>query len=74
MANSGELWKTNGALTEAVQSVFNEQRLMALPPEVRHKLLDDFCKQLVTSGHIDGERLGQMMDNLVAEITKSAAN
>lgn len=67
VANSGELLKTNGAMTEAVQSVFNEQRLMALPPEMRHKLLDDFCKQLVTSGHIDGERLGQMMDNIVVQ-------
>lgn len=67
VANSGELLKTNGAMTEAVQSVFNEQRLMALPPEMRHKLLDDFCKQLVTSGHIDGERLGQLMDNIVVQ-------
>ena len=65
--NSVELLKTNGAMTQAVQEVFNEARLMGLPPEYRAKLLDDFATQIIQTGHLDAERLEQMMDNITIQ-------
>ena len=63
--NSVDLLKTNGAMTQAVQEVFNEVRLMGLPQEYRQKLLDDFAQEIVRTGHIDSTRLSQMMNNVV---------
>ena len=64
---SPELLKTNGAMTEAVQKVFNDGRLMGLPVAYRMKLLDDFATQIVQTGHIDGTRLEQMFDNVTVQ-------
>lgn len=59
-----ELLKENGALTKAAQSIFNEARLMGLPPEYRQKLLTDWANEFVATGHIDAVRFEQMMNNL----------
>lgn len=64
---SPELLKVNGAMTGAVQEIFNEGRLMGLPPQYRMKLLDDFATQLVRTGHIDSTRLEQMLDNITVQ-------
>jgi hypothetical protein len=65
--NSVELLKTNGAVTHAAQEVFNNLRLMGLPPEYRQKLLQDFVDQFIQTGHIGADRLGQMLENLVIQ-------
>ena len=65
--NSVELLKTNGATTDAVQEVFNELRLMGLPPAWRTKLLQDFVDDFIQTGHIDAERLGQMLDRVTVQ-------
>lgn len=65
--NSVELLKTNGAMTQAVQSAFNEVRLMGLPAQYRLKLLDDFATQIIQTGHLDSTRLSQMMDNITIQ-------
>lgn len=65
--NSPTLLNDNGAMTKAVQEVFNEIRLMGLPPQYRQKLLDDFSTQLVQTGHLDSTRLEQMMDNIIVQ-------
>lgn len=65
--NSPELLKVNGAMTQAVQEAFNETRLMGLPMSYRMKLLDDFATQIVQTGHLDGTRLEQMLDNVVVQ-------
>ena len=65
--NSVELLKTNGAMTKSVQEIFNEVRLMGLPPEYRVKLLDDFATQIIQTGHLDAKRLEQMMDNITVQ-------
>lgn len=76
--NSPELLKVNGAMTQAVQEAFNETRLMGLPMSYRMKLLDDFATQIVQTGHLDGTRLEQMLDNVVVQTgldgTKTAAS
>lgn len=63
--NSSELLKSNGLMTNAVQSIFNQTRLMGLPQSYRQKLLDDFCTEIVKTGHIDSDKLSQMMDKVV---------
>lgn len=65
--NSPELLKVNGAMTQAVQEAFNETRLMGLPMSYRMKLLDDFATQIIQTGHLDGTRLEQMLDNVVVQ-------
>ena len=65
--NSAELLKTNGAVTQAAQEVFNQVRLMGLPPAWRGKLLQDFVDEFVQTGHIGAERLGQMLENITIQ-------
>lgn len=67
IANSRELLKTNGALTTAVQSVFNETRLMGVPAENRMQLAEYFANQIVSTGHIDSKRFEQMADNITIQ-------
>lgn len=65
--NSVELLETNGALTAAGQTVFNEARLMGLPSQYRQKLLSDWANDLIKTGHIDAARLEQMLDNITIQ-------
>ena len=62
-----ELLQTDGALLDMTQQVFAESRLMGLAPNVRQQLLEDYCKQLITSGHISGDVLQDVMDNVVIQ-------
>ncbi len=64
---SGELLKTNGMLTSAVQSIFNEARLMGVPAENRVQLAEYLGQQLVATGHIDSKRFEQMADKIVVQ-------
>ena len=64
LENSPQLLKTNGAMTAAVQTVFNNIRLMGLPANYREKLLKDFASEAIQSGHLDAERFEQMMNNV----------
>lgn len=61
IANSGELLKENGAMTDKVQSIFNETRLMGLPFAYREQLLKQFTDEIVKTGHIPVNRLEQML-------------
>lgn len=62
-----ELLKTNGLVTQRVQEIFNNVRLMGLPAQYRAKLLNDFAEEFIKTGHIDGTRLSQMMDNITIQ-------
>lgn len=65
--NSVDLLKSNGAMTDRVQSIFNEGRLMGLPPQYRQKLLEDFTQEIVKTGHIPAKRLSQMLDKITIQ-------
>lgn len=65
--DSANLLKENGAMTKKVQAIFNEGRLMGLPPQYRQKLLDDFTQEIVKTGHIPEKKLAQMLDNVVIQ-------
>lgn len=65
--DSVNLLKENGAMTKKVQAIFNEGRLMGLPPQYRQKLLDDFTQEIVKTGHIPENKLAQMLDNVVVQ-------
>jgi len=62
-----ELLKSNGLVTQRVQEIFNNVRLMGLPAQYRAKLLNDFAEEFIKTGHIDGTRLSQMMDNITIQ-------
>lgn len=64
---SGELLKKNGMLTSAVQSIFNEARLMGVPAENRVQLAEYLGQQLVATGHLDSKRFEQMADKVVVQ-------
>lgn len=65
--NSVDLLKTNGAMTDRVQAIFNEGRLMGLPPQYRQKLLEDFTQEFIKTGHIPAKRLSQMLDKVIIQ-------
>lgn len=65
--DSVNLLKENGAMTKKVQAIFNEGRLMGLPPQYRQKLLDDFTQEIIKTGHIPENKLSQMLDNVVVQ-------
>ena len=56
----------SSVLSEA-QSVWNETRLMGLPAELRVKLLQDWSKELVQSGRMNREQIGELMGGLVVQ-------
>lgn len=62
--NSVELLKENGAMTNKVQSIFNETRLMGLPFAYRQQLLQQFTDEIIKTGHIPANRLEQMLDGI----------
>ena len=64
---SPTLLQTNGLVTERTQEIFNNVRLMGLPVEYRQKLLSDFAEEFIKTGHIDGKRLEQMMENITIQ-------
>lgn len=64
---SGELLKNNGMLTSAVQSIFNEARLMGVPAENRVQLAEYLGQQLVATGHLDSKRFEQMTDKVIVQ-------
>lgn len=64
IANSQELLQTPGAMTQAAQNILNEPRLMGLPVSQRVQMVDNWTKQLVQTGHIDENRLEQMLGSL----------
>ena len=65
--NSVDLLRANGAMTDRVQAIFNEGRLMGLPPQYRQKLLEDFTQEIIKTGHIPAKRLSQMLDNVILQ-------
>lgn len=65
--NSVDLLKANGAMTDRVQAIFNEGRLMGLPPQYRQKLLEDFTQEIIKTGHIPAKRLSQMLDKVTIQ-------
>ena len=65
--NSVDLLRANGAMTDRVQAIFNEGRLMGLPPQYRQKLLEDFTQEIIKTGHIPAKRLSQMLDNVTIQ-------
>ena len=69
--NSPELFKNDGALLTAAQTVFNEPRLMGLPSAMRQKLLDDWTQEYVRSGHLyakgNYDAFTKMLDGLVVQ-------
>lgn len=67
MTDAPELLKTNGLVTQRVQEIINNVRLMGLPADYRAKLLSDFSETFIKSGYIDGERFGQMMENITVQ-------
>lgn len=62
-----ELLKINGLVTQRVQEIVNNTRLMGLPANYRAKLLSDFSEEFIKTGHIDGERFAQMMDKITVQ-------
>lgn len=66
--NAPELLKTKDALTNAVQNVFNESRLMGVPVQYRQQILEQFATEIVKTGHIqDWDRFKQMMDSVTIQ-------
>lgn len=65
--NSVDLLRANGAMTDRVQAIFNEGRLMGLPPQYRQKLLEDFTQEIIKTGHIPAKRLSQMLDRVIIQ-------
>lgn len=65
--NSVDLLKTNGAMTERVQAIFNEGRLMGLPPQYRQKILEDFTQEILKTGRIPADRLAQMLESVTIQ-------
>lgn len=64
---SGDLLKKNGLLTSAVQSIFNEARLMGVPAENRVQLAEYLMQQLVVTGHLTDKRFEQMADKVIVQ-------
>ncbi len=56
----------DGVLAQA-QGVWNTARLMGVPADIRYKLLNDWKDELVKSGHLNREQMGELMDNLVIQ-------
>lgn len=54
-------------IIEAAQTVWNTPRLMGLPPEHRQKLLEDWAKELIHTGHLSKEDFTELMDNLTIQ-------
>ena len=65
--NAPDLLQTNGVVTQSVQEIFNNVRLMGLPADYRAKLLSDFAEEFIKLGYIDGTRLAQMMENITVQ-------
>lgn len=65
--NSVDLLRANGAMTDRVQAIFNEGRLMGLPPQYRQKLLEDFTQEIIKTGRIPAKRLSQMFDRVTIQ-------
>lgn len=65
--NSVDLLRENGAMTNRVQTIFNEGRLMGLPPQYRQKLLEDFTQEIIKTGRIPEKRLSQMLDRITIQ-------
>lgn len=64
---SKDLLKKNGLLTSAVQSIFNEARLMGVPAENRVQLAEYMMQQLVATGHLTDKRFEQMADKVIVQ-------
>ena len=65
--NAPDLLQTNGVVTQSVQEIFNNVRLMGLPADYRAKLLSDFAEEFIKLGYIDGTRLAQMMERITVQ-------
>lgn len=65
--NAPDLLQTNGVVTQRVQEIFNNVRLMGLPADYRAKLLSDFAEEFIKLGYIDGTRLAQMMERITVQ-------
>lgn len=65
ITNSVQLLENDGLMTENVQSIMNETRLMGLPVSYREKLWNDFAMELIQTGHLDADRLEQMSNSVV---------
>lgn len=58
--------KVDSVLSQA-QGVWNNTRLMGLPPEYRYKLLKDWTDELVKTGRMNREQIGELMDGLTIQ-------
>ena len=67
LIKSKDLLKKNGLLTSAVQSIFNEARLMGVPAENRVQLAEYMMQQLVATGHLTDKRFEQMADKVIIQ-------
>lgn len=65
--NAPEMLETNGLVTERVQEIINNVRLMGLPAQYRQKLMQDFAEEFIKEGYIDGTRLAQMMERITVQ-------
>ena len=65
--NAPEMLKTNGLVTDRVQEIINNVRLMGLPAQYRQKLMQDFAEEFIKTGYIDGTRLAQMMERITVQ-------
>lgn len=52
---------------EEAQTVWNTPRLMGLPPEHRKKLLEDWAKELIESGHLGKDDFSSLMAGLTIQ-------
>ena len=62
--NSVNILQTKDLMTDLVKKELNPLRLMGLPFAYKQKLVNDFASQLVQTGHLDANRLEQMMQNI----------
>lgn len=58
---------TISSVLEEAQEVWNTARLMGLPADLRLKLLNDWKDELVKSGHLNREQIGELMDGLIVQ-------
>lgn len=66
--NAHELLKTNGLMTETIQTILNEGVLANLSPQEKMKALGGCFTAMISTGRIDSTRLFQMCDRLTLTV------